>query len=781
MSPRVRLQVIETPPDRAVTRLHQLVRQREVLRASFHDVWERVAAGQSDADLDAWAEGALELAFVNAGPACLLAFWRTSVELGAALGLTALSALARDFANVCRHAGAEAALAGLNAIAPAFRGLGTRHELGLWATGMQRLARAAPESVVAVAMRTETILQSCDGAAFESFIAAGLKASGTDRARRRAFFTLEDPLARQVLERAGGTLAFSQVERPLKLFATALWGRVPVLRGAGPAAGRPAPRRISMSGGIVRVPQIFRGVSAHTASLIFRAGIAHATAHLALSPGGFPVGSLKPQQIVLVGLIEDARVEALAMRRFPGLRKLWAPFHVAEPAGVVTAPALLARMARALFDAHYRDNDGFVVRARDLFAAATDQLEDPAISRRIGGLLGNDLGQMRAQLDARSHVIEPVYRDDNLGLWDFGPQSEPAADAADIMVEAARIVEPDELRTADRQRQDPNQQDPDQNDARPDEAKPGRAREAEPDQRGIPIASYPEWDRAAGIERPDWATVRDVPPVNGDPGTLEQALEGIPALRAQVHRLVRATRIGRHQRRKRQPDGPELDFDAALDAAIALRAGETPDPRVHRTMARQDRDLAVLILLDVSESTRHGSGDNGSVLDLERVAVAALCEALCRLGDPFALSAFASAGRDDVRITRIKDFAKPYDAAARARLAGLTPGLSTRLGVALRHAGAEIAGVRSHRKLILVLTDGEPSDVDVADPLDLVEDARRATVALRAGGIDVFGVTLDPAGTGSGAAVFGRNNMPVRRLADLPSRLADLYFRLSRR
>jgi len=100
----------------------------------------------------------------------------------------------------------------------------------------------------------------------------------------------------------------------------------------------------------------------------------------------------------------------------------------------------------------------------------------------------------------------------------------------------------------------------------------------------------------------------------------------------------------------------------------------------------------------------------------------------------------------------------------------------------LRHIGAEIAAVRSHRKLILVLTDGEPSDVRVVDPRDLVEDARRAVLNLRSRDIDVFGVTLDPSGAGSGAAVFGRGqHMPVRRLEDLPARLAELYFRLARR
>ena len=130
-----------------------------------------------------------------------------------------------------------------------------------------------------------------------------------------------------------------------------------------------------------------------------------------------PVGRLKPVQLALIGLIEDARVEALAMRRFPGLRRLWAPYHVARAEGG-SAPALLARLARALFDPTQVDPHGFVAKGVELFAAA--DIDDPSASRGIGGLLGNDLGQMRVSFNARTHVIEPAYRDDNLGLWDFG-------------------------------------------------------------------------------------------------------------------------------------------------------------------------------------------------------------------------------------------------------------------------------------------------------------------------------------------------------------------------
>jgi len=774
MSPSTaRLRLIETSPDRAVTRLHRLVRQRDVLRADFRTTWDSIAADCADTELEAWAAAAIELAFVNAGPPCLLAFWRVSSALRAQFGLAVPTAFGHACAEVCRHAGAAAALACLQAGGIAARALGSARELAQWSRGLVRLAREAPESVAAVASRTDMILHYCDGAAFETFIATGLKAGGQDRARRRAFFALEDPLARQTLERAAGALGFAQLERPLKAFATALWGRPPILRAIEPTAGRPATRRAGISGGIIRVPAVFRGVSGEAAAQLFKACIAHATAHLALTPARFPVGQLKPLQVALTGLIEDARVEALALRRFPGLRRLWAPFHMAAPNGPATAPALLARLARALFDPNYADDNGFVAKGRALFAAEGERLEDPALSRRVGGLLGNDLGQMRVQFNARTYVVEPAYRDDGLGLWDIDDPSPVDAEILELQVEAVRMTRHEDPAQTNTKREDAEQ--------KPDAA--GRARSVTADERGIVVATYPEWDRAAGIERPDWVTVRDTAPALGDCRAIEDALDRAAAVRARIDRLVRGARIGRHERLRRRPDGPELDLDAALDAAIALRTGDIPDNRIYRSSARHTHDLAVTVLIDVSESTRARVGPEGaSVLDLQRLAVAALGAALAPQAGTFSLLAFASAGRDDVRMIRLKDFDEPYDASVRARLAGLVPGLSTRLGAALRHAGAQIAPARSHRKLILVLTDGEPSDIDIADPRDLIEDARRATLGLKAKGIDVFGVTLDPSGVGSGVAVFGRGqHMPVRRLEDLPLRLAALYFRLARR
>ncbi|HXQ05656.1 MAG TPA: VWA domain-containing protein [Bradyrhizobium sp.] len=765
------LRLISAQPEGAVRRVHLLMRQRDALRPLFRIAWDNLAARFDADELEGWAAGVLALADVNAGPSCLVALWELSRSQPTEEGIAPLIVAAHTAANVCRHAGAQGAAATIVSAAVARRILGAGPSLARWWRTMDDLAPRAPESVEAAASRMGEILSAGNIHAFESFVAAGLKLAADDRRKRLAFFSLQDELARRLVARATAGVGFAEAERRTKAFVTSLWGRPPLLRCFPGGTGQAPQRRAGIAGPLIRLPEIYRGVQGDAAYTLYRAAAAHAQAHLVFGGARFPVGSLKPLQIALVTLIEDARIELLAMRRLPGLRKLWSPYHVAVAAGVATAPTLLARLARALFDRAYDDDDSFVAKGRSMFEARLPRLEDPAISREIGMLLGNDLGQMRVQFNAKTYVVEPVYRDDGLGLWDFGEDAPSSGETLDLAIDAARLEQRD---------------NPDQTSVHShvieDERKVGRARPVAPDQRGIVVAKYPEWDRAHGVERPEWTTVREVLARPGDPRVVEEALERADVLRNRIRRLVRGVRVGRTIRLKRQLDGHDLDVDAMLEAGIALRMRQEPDPRVFRTTSSKHRDLAVLLLLDISASTRDRLASGVSVLEVERLAVAVLAEAMSALGDPFSMLAFASNGRDDVEMTTVKSFSEPYDRACVGRLAALSSGLSTRLGTALRHAGELISHARSFRKLVIVLTDGEPSDIDVADPLDLVEDARRAAVGLRARGIDGFGVVLGSNAMNSAIRIFGRGNtMLVPRVEDLPSRLSELYFRLARR
>jgi len=681
-------------------------------------------------------------------------------------------ALAASLDAVKRAAGAQAAHALAQAAPKAARRLGTAEAFAAWLGVVERLAAQAPESVDALLGRIEGVLVDLDVPRFEAWALAGLRLAGGDAARRRAYFALEDPEALRWLERAAADLGFSTVERRIKAYLTALWGLHPPVRAVTATGSGGPPRRTSFAGGVIRVPESFRGVGEAAAVALFRASLAHVAAHFRFTPRRFPVGSLKPLQVALVSLIEDARVEQLAIAEFPGLRRLWLPFHVAEPGGPPAAPALMARLSRALLDPDYRDDDAWVRKGRRLFLEARADWGDPAVSRRIGGLIGNDLGQMRVQFNARTYVVEPAYRDDNMGLWEFADRSPPPG-GGETVVESVRVDRIDDAPSPDRER--PDGEPPEEDGA------PHRAAEDDDGADGVPVARYPEWDHLIGRAREDWTTVVEYPAEAGDPHRIDRMLEERPDLARRVTALVRAAKVGRPTRLRRQSEGDRLDLNACVAAAVSRRLGERPDPRVYERSVRRERDLSVLVLLDVSESTNDKVlGGITSVLGLERDATALLARGMAELGDPFAIHAFCSNGRDDVHYLRVKDFGRPYDAAARGRLARLRGGLSTRIGAALRHAGAELARQLTHRRLLLIVTDGEPSDVDVYDRRYLVEDGRHAVMELAQRGIDAFCVGLDPAGDAYLTRMFGRRNvLQIDRLERLPDRLPTLYVRLT--
>src|SRR5579875_674469 len=753
--------------------LAEVLPDRPHLAGTLELVWRQAQRSFPGPALQDWLKACRELAEGDLGDACTLSYLRNAPACAALVGPEAATALARAAFDVGAAAGGRAVLALLAAAPQAARRFRSASLFLEWLRVVERVAAAAPESASVLLDRTESILAALDLRAYEAWALGGVRAAAGDPDRRLKFFSLLDPSARRWLTHETDAVVFSDVERRLKAYLAALWRIRPPIRSAAATATEPM-RRASYDGGIIRMPDAFAGFVGSQAVELFRAALAHIAAHLLFTRRKFPVRSLKPLQVALVSLIEDARVEQLAIRAFPGLRRLWLPFHTAAPSGALTAPALLARLARALIDPDYEDGHGWVQKGRALFFDAEAHWGDPEMSRPLGGLLGNDLGQMRVQFNARTYVVEPPYRDDNLGLWDFGDAASPP-DTAEMLHESVRFEQlDDESRPPDRERDAGR-------DSEESEA-PNRAALAEAEEEsGVPVARYPEWDYLIGRDRPEWATLVEYPAFPGAAGAIDRLLERHEVLVERITALIRSAKVSRPIRLKRQIEGDRLDLDACIAAAVSRHQGEQPDPRVYMTLARKYRDLSALVLLDVSQSTNDiVRGTESSVLALERAAAALLAHAMAGLGDPFAIHAFCSNGREEVRYYRIKDFDQPFDEPAKRRLAGLSGALSTRIGAALRHAGVELASRRTHRKLLLVVTDGEPSDVDVGDRRYLVEDARKAVMSLNHQGIDAFGVGLDAGGEGYLPRIFGPHNvLHIDRLERLPERLLMLYLPLT--
>ena len=154
--------------------------------------------------------------------------------------------------------------------------------------------------------------------------------------------------------------------------------------------------------------------------------------------------------------------------------------------------------------------------------------------------------------------------------------------------------------------------------------------------------------------------------------------------------------------------------------------------------------------------------------------------AIDSIGDAFAVHGFASDGRHDVQYYRFKDFDQPYDDLPKSRLAGMEGGLSTRMGAALRHAGWHLTQQSATKRLVLLITDGEPADIDERDPQYLRHDAKKAVEDLRMQGVYTYCLTLDPQADRYVARIFGENNYSVvDHVEKLPERLPAVFAALT--
>lgn len=714
------------------------------------------------------------LAKAGYGVAVPRSFMQAAPDVAAVVGADPALALATAASRIAIRTSPRTAAVFLDLAVPMSRRLGTPDRFSDWVTLVLSLLKSAPESVEFLLARAEMLDERLGLEALTTWVQTGLRLGGGDENKRQRYFSLELIEAQRLLERYAGEAPFQSLEGQLRATHRALWGRVPPIREAFQTGKGQAELRASFGGGVAQLPASFSGYRGRE-SAVYKAALAHIGAHMAYGGSPFQVAQLKPLQIAVVSLVEDARVEYLSMREMPGLGRLWLPFHDVLPDGMATAPSLFGRLARALIDPDFPIRHGWVQKGVTMFREGLEQIGNPALSRHIGNILGNDLGQTRVQFNARNYVVQPAYRDDNLGLWDLPSDTNVPPQQHQIEINTVDLRKSE---TTDR----PQKHKHGHSDQERDTAAERVTVAAADLDAGRIIARLPEYDCQTGVERLDWVTVKEYAPGPGDPLFWRKLEERQGDLLARISALVRAASVGRARRLKRQAEGETLDLDAAIEAAINLRSGQTPDQRVYEGVSRPERSIAVHLLLDISQSTDDPVEEGGaSVISLLREASALLAHAMNRLGDPLAITAFSSDGREDLRVVHVKRFVDELTPLTGMALSGLRAGYSTRMGAAIRYAGTKLAKVPCHRRLVLVVTDGEPSDVDVSDPDYLAMDAKRAVQSLNASGIDVFCIALGHAAGQRHAEIFSRRGfLRLDRLDVLPAKLPALYLRMAR-
>ena len=232
-------------------------------------------------------------------------------------------------------------------------------------------------------------------------------------------------------------------------------------------------------------------------------------------------------------------------------------------------------------------------------------------------------------------------------------------------------------------------------------------------------------------------------------------------------------------RLSRQLDGNDIDIAAYSVTHADLRAGRGSEDRLYEAVCPVRRDMAVSVLVDISGSTDSWLSEQRRIIDVEKEAVLLLCEALDALGDRYAVAAFSGEGPRGVAHYPVKRFHERYGSETRLRIAGLEHDRYTRMGCALRHATALICREPAYHRLLLLLTDGKPNDVDLYEGRYGIEDTRQAVVEARLQGVQPFCLTVDREAPSYLPRVFGPGGYTVlRRAHTLPQALVEVVRRL---
>jgi nitric oxide reductase NorD protein len=230
----------------------------------------------------------------------------------------------------------------------------------------------------------------------------------------------------------------------------------------------------------------------------------------------------------------------------------------------------------------------------------------------------------------------------------------------------------------------------------------------------------------------------------------------------------------------RLPYGDEINMDTWIDYKGHLNKS-AHHQNFYTTYEKKTRDMATLILADVSLSTESGITQDVRIIDVIKDGLMVFSEALEKLDDKFAIYSFSSLQNKKVYFNIIKNFKDKYDDLIRGRIDAMQPYYYTRLGAAIRESAKILDKQDSTNKLLLIISDGKPNDEDRYDGRYGIEDTKKAIEEVKKKGITPFCITVDVDAKEYLSYLFGRNGFAVVRDGQkLPKVIPEVYINLTK-
>ncbi len=744
-----------------------------------------------------------------------------------------------------------------------------------------------PETALTYFCRVPDVLamqsQAEDTTVFDSWFGQGMEALEYSIEAGRAFFALETQQACAVVEEALTGVPLRTVARSLKMFAMALCGQEVTLEPLPESGGAVSLDQISEAGPFVRSKPCRESLVIYLPLMMKRSStqdgnrrwysvmVAHEVGHVEFGtyrvsdevlqrvgltvaaryeqtgvshPSGIKtlgdLGKLYPQPRIIRDLweiVEDARVDFLLKREYPGLQDDLSiltkeAIQVRTLSHGMTAREIVLDALLLYFSGLTKDDfsrPGLQEHIDEIWAVAQTILQPTATVDDSIELADRLYQELETRIGTLTKEPEEEQREDaaeEVSASEFGQQHQAAEHLEDeyqpvLNWEFRGALDPEDIRVEDSEISEAESQGQ-QPGGGLSEGKGGEALQggkslpfsspsqapsdpqkplfgmsplqqwfqpnlhSQDGQRGRTLGSgnylYDEWDGLIHDYRPQWCRVIEQPGVEGSPDFVDETFQAYAPMIRLIRRYFETIRPEAFRRLGRQTNGEDIDLDALVNWMVERRQGKEPSDQVYSTRQKHDRQVAVAFLVDMSGSTGRQIGSRSRpVIDVEKEGLLLLSEALAAIGDHHAIYGFSGQSREAVDIHLLKDFDERSGGRVGLKISGVKPRQQNRDGAAIRHATYRLMQQAAKVRLLILISDGKPLDDNYADEYSL-EDTKMALREARLKGIHPFCITIDQAATDYVKRMYGDIGfLVIDNVETLPTRLPKIYQRLTAR
>ncbi|OZA81369.1 MAG: VWA domain-containing protein, partial [Halothiobacillus sp. 39-53-45] len=542
---------------------------RDILQAS----WQEATRVFSRQGLDIYLGGALSLKNLGRGHELVSTFIQNAPGIARTLGEGVIDSLIENAMMMASKTSGTVIELVLATAPTAADRLADAELFKKYLQLLNNLVATAPRGIRPMLENLDTLFAHLTLGGLRRWSNWGAQVHRTNYEEQIRYFSLASKESQAMLQQERKGTLFVDVQRRINMYLRALWARDFFMRPTSGDFEKREGYRPYIEDYLLHLPDayddiVIEGQEPISGLTLYRAAAAHSAAHVVYTQEPISAENLNNLQMAVISVFEDARIEALAIQDFPGLRPIWAQFHTIPATQANTMGDYLNRMARALLDPNFEDDHPLIARARELFAAEQHRLRDNQLSWDCGAVLAHELMSLRIPFQQRTDVLTAPYRDDNRYFWafeefDFDKSLEAGYDNVQSVRKQVSVMEM--INEIDSELTDGNPQEvwvlgtelfPYE-----DHGVSWNEMEGNP-----PVSApfhYPEWDYQIQHERPSWATVLEKRAKLGELSLIDDIAARYKREISRMKFLLDAMQPQGVQRIRKLEDGDEVDINAA--------------------------------------------------------------------------------------------------------------------------------------------------------------------------------------------------------------------------